>query len=158
MAKQNNTGKVIAVISGIALFGGYLLLKPKKQVMQQLPPDDGKGNTTTSTESGTMTPPPTLNQNTPKGSPTASKPLSENSGSGVANVYSTTNGAIVYKAIMNPDGSAKVGTKLRNADKGDKVGVFIGNRDISGYTFFLVKDVNSGANVLISKSVSKTAL
>ncbi len=150
--QKNNTGMVIGIVSALALvIGGYFYLrKPKEEEVIQ-------AETIPTVESGKITPPDSLPSTNPSGT-TTSNPTPR-----VTNVYATANGAIVYKAESKINNGVlsiqdKIGAKVRNANKGDKVGEFKGYRDIQNYTYALVKDIHSGAPVFIAKSVSKTAL
>lgn len=154
-----NWGKLIFGLSATAaLVGGVWYFGFRKK---EVPPTTGgiippsptpsvDGNKTSGNTTSTSAN-PIIPQNIPEPQLPVGKPVTR-----PVYVYSTANSAIVYTANMNPNGSANVGKQIRSTKKGDKVGAFIGNRDIQGYTYLLATDVNNGSKVLIHKSVAKT--
>ena len=140
---NKHTGKIILGLSGLALLiGGILYFRKPKQDAEIPPVDPNEGKTD-------IVPPskdPVIEPNNTGG---GSKPVQ------YANIYSTANGAIMYTANMQPNGSATVGTKIRNVNKGDKVGRYFGERTIQGHSYYLVT-ASTGTKVLISKMVSES--
>lgn len=150
------TGKIILALSAIALaVGGYFYFKKPSAPKTDTPPnpDGTKADSTTSTESNNIVPPknlpPVIVPTSPKPNPPATT---------TTYAYVKTDVANVYKTVINPNGSATIGSVLRTAKKNDKVGVFVGYRDVNGNSYVLLKDVNSGLPVLVLKALTEIKL
>ncbi len=159
-------GTAIVLLSAAALIKKFAFpgkptvsLPPGNEVILTL--NDG---VTPIKSDGSNIPPLPENHYTPSGKPPVHNTPAPDSGRvATPNVYATANGIQVYKALdaIQPAGgpilSPKIGVKIRMANKGEKIGSFIGYRDIAGYTFVLIKDINSGQPVFIAKSVASVS-